>query len=490
MSTDASEVDFASETVNATFAKFAMAVSGFAGTVLFARLLEPKLLGAFYLLLGIVKIVDRPVHGWAIAAKKRFSEQATREEAVVGAQIVFIVIWLPIVAVVSLLLSDTLRNYTHLTAAPLLFLVLLASEPLYEPFEKLLQARGLIGISTWIDAIRSYLTLPLQIAFVLLGMGTAGLVYGLAGATVLSLPMLFFFLRTSPARPSVSILRDLWEYARYSILSSFFGTIYDRFDVLLLGLFLAPSAAGYYEVAAKLTLPAIFISNAAASGLMTRVSNQRSKSQRISGDISNALSYTSILSIPIFFGALALSKALIVTFYGPDYAPAGTLLVYIAAYRLLKSQNAPLTQTVNGLDNPEMTMRISAVALIVNISLGTLLVLQIGTIGVAIATLIAEGIRYFSLLFVVKRQVSGVELFPRLLLEQLIAGALMFSIVSTVHQIIPIHSWLDLSFLLLIGFLTYCQGIVVISQQLRETIGNVLRGSQIEQFVPKPVLEW
>ncbi|WP_266077638.1 oligosaccharide flippase family protein [Haladaptatus caseinilyticus] len=490
MSTDASEVSFGGETVNATVAKFAMAASGFVGTILFARLLDPTLLGGFYLLLGLVKIADRPIHGWAIAAKKRFSEHDVRDESIVGAQIVFIIVWLVFVAAISFFLSGWLREYTKLTTAPLLFLLLLASEPLYEPFEKLLQARGQIGVATWLDTLRSYLTLPFQIWLVLAGFGTAGLVYGLAGATVLSLPAIFYYLHTPPALPTISVLRSLWRYAKYSVPSSFFGTIYDRFDVLLLGLLLTPTAAGYYEVAAKLTLPAIFVGNAAASGLMARVSNRRSKNQDVSADVYNALSFTSILAIPIFFGALALSQSLVVTFYGPRYAPAGALLIFIAAYRLLKSQNAPLTQTINGLNSPETTMRISAGTLAINIVLGVVLVLQIGAVGVAVATLIAEGARYLSLLTVVRGRIPGVRFLPRTLLEQFSAGVIMFLIVSLAHRIVPVRSWPDLFTLLAIGAAIYILTLLLVSSRLRQTIGSVLRGSQIERFVPHQILDW
>ncbi|WP_227354306.1 oligosaccharide flippase family protein [Haladaptatus salinisoli] len=490
MTTDATDVSLSGETAKATVAKFTMALSGFVGTVLFARLLGPVSFGGFYLLLGVVKIADRPIHGWTIAAKKRFSEHRVRDEAVVGSQAVFIAVWLVVIGVGSLTFSEELRDYTGLVAAPVLFLVLLASEPLYEPFEKLLQGRGQIGVATWIDTLRSYLTLPLQLGFVLTGFGVAGMVYGLAGATVLSIPVVLYFLRTPPELPSYSLLRSLWEYAKYSIPSSFFGTIYDRFDVLLLGLLLTPAAAGYYEVAAKLTLPAVFVGSTAASGLMARVSANRSKGKEVADDVTNTLAFTSVLAIPIFFGALAIPTSLIITVYGSEYAPAATLLVGIAGYRLLKSQNAPLTQTVNGLDNPEMTMRISAIALTVNIVVGVVLVLRVGPVGVVLATLLAEVIRYLWLAVVVRRSIPNVKLLPSTLIEQIGAGFLMFLIVSVTHGYLPVRSWTDLSLLLLVGASTYGFALLAISTRLRHTIGSVLRGSRIEQFVPRPILKW
>lgn len=487
MPAEASEVNFGSETVKATVAKIAMAISGFVGTVLFARLLDPTLLGGFYLLLGLVKIADRPIYGWAIATKKRFSEPSIRDSSILGAQIIFILIWLILVAVVSYFLSNWLRAYTKLSAAPMLFIVLLISEPVYEPLEKLLQGRGQISIATWSDTFRSYLTLPLQLMFVLAGFGAAGLVYGLAAATVLSVPLVLYFLRTPPALPSVPLLQSLWQYAQYSIPSGFFGTIYDRFDVLLLGVLATPAAAGYYEIAAKLTLPAVFISSAAASGLMARVSNLQSKQQDVASDITNTLAFSSILAIPIFFGALALPKTLIITFYGAEYAPAATLLVAIAAYRVTKSQNAPLTQTVNGLDRPDMTMRISAVTLAINVVLGVLLVRQIGPVGVAIATLLAEVIRYLSLSIIVNKYTTGVKLLPEALLKQFGAGILMFAVVSLLRRTLSVKSYLGLLLLLTIGAITYGTTFLISSSQSRQLIRDSLEDSMFEELFPNKI---
>ncbi|MCO8246038.1 MULTISPECIES: polysaccharide biosynthesis C-terminal domain-containing protein [unclassified Haladaptatus] len=489
--TDISEVNLGGETVKATVAKFAMAASGFVGMILFARLLGPTSLGGFYLLLGVVKIADRPIHGWSIAAKKRFSEYESSESSVVGALVVFVAVWLIVVATVSFALSFQLRKYTGLKNAPMLFFILLASEPLYEPFEKLLQARGQIGLAAWLDAVRSYLTLPLQIFFILSGFGAAGMVFGLAGGTLITIPVVVYFLAVSPTFPSLSILRSLAIYARYSIPSSFFSTIYDRFDVLLLGILLTSSiSVGYYEVAAKLTLPSLFVSTAAASGLMTRVSFYRSKRQDITEDIENTLAFASVLAVPIFFGTLVLPKELVVTLYGPEYAPAAPFLIGISAYNVFKSQNAPLTQVINGLDMPERAMYVSGTTLAINIAIGVLLVLRLGPIGVVIATLIAELARYILLSLIIRKYIPGMNLIPRTIWQQFGSGVIMSMAVLVIHQMVPIRSWFGLTIHLVTGSGIYAISLIIMSDLFRSTIGSVLRGSQIEQFVPNPVLEW
>ncbi|GAA0197743.1 hypothetical protein GCM10009000_009290 [Halobacterium noricense] len=259
---------------------------------------------------------------------------------------------------------------------------------------------------------------------------------------------------------------------------------------MLLGLLLTPSAAGQYEVAAMLTLPATFIATLAASGLMPRVSKLTSESKPVAQEISNTLSFASILAVPIFFGALAFPTALVITVYGGEFEAAAPLLVVLAIYRIISTQTTVLRKSINGLDHPSVNMRISAIALSFNIILGIILTIRFGAVGVIIATIFAECLIYVSTSYFIKQKIHGVTLVSRPLLEQIGAGLIMFVTVSGIHGFIPVQSWVDLSLLLTIGAGTYGFVLLLISDRLRYTIGSILRGSRLEQFVPKPVLRW
>ncbi|WP_458188196.1 oligosaccharide flippase family protein [Haladaptatus sp. NG-WS-4] len=477
--TEATDVSLGGETAKATVAKFAMAATGFFASVLFARELGPTVFGGYYLLFGATKLADRPLTGWATASKKRFSENAARRREIVGAQFLFNALWLLFTSGMALLLADQLQSYSGLTMAPLLFVILLASESNYESFDRVLKARGQIGIATWTDALRSYLTLPLQFVFVfiLAGYGADGMVYGLVGATVLTFPIVFYYLGTRPAVPSLDTFLSLFSYARYSIPTDFFATLYNRFDVILLGILLVPATAANYEVAAQLTIPATFVATLAGSGLMPRVSKLWSEGKAVAQEITNTIAFSSILAIPIFFGALAIPRPLVVTVYGPEYTLGATLIAGIAAYRVISTQTTPLSQTLNGLDRPDVNMWISSVALAINIVLGVALTLRIGSIGVVVATVIAESLIYVSAAYILKQEFPSIELFPRPLRVQVGVGAVMFLIVSAAERVVIVQSWFDLSILLLVGGVTYIGLLLAVSRELRGTIGSVLQAA-------------
>lgn len=488
--TDASEVSLGGETAKATIAKFTMAASGFVGTVVFANLLAPSRFGGYYLLFALVKIADRPLLGLATASKKRLSEAESFRSELLSLQILAGGVWALVGGVAALLFGRFLRSYTGLPAAAPLFVLLLALLSTYDSLDTLVQATGRIGAATWTDAVRSYLTLPLQVGLVLLGYGAAGMALGLAGATILTLPVLVYVLHIVPEYPTRATAASVWTYARHSIPTAIVGKAYDRFDVVLLGLIVTPAAAGEYEVAAKLTLPAVFVAEVASSGLMARVSNLASKGERYAQDVTNTIAFAGILAVPILFGAIALPRQLVVTIFSPKYAGATDFLIGLALYRTVAAQTAPLGSALSGVDRPDVVKRVSIAALGLNVILGVGLTLWIGAIGVVIATILAELLRYVVLSARLKQTTPDVKIVPRPLAEQVLGGVVMFVVVVAAESVVVVDSWVDLGLLVGLGAITYSVFLLAVSESVRVTVGSVIRGSQLERYVPPTIREW
>ena len=473
---EAAGVSLSRETLGGAVAQFGMAAIGFVGTILFARWLGPAEFGGVYLLYGVVKLADRPMNGWSLAAKKRLSESDALRSPAFGAQLAFDAGWIVVAAVAALLAGDALASYTGLAAAPLLFVVLLAAESTYESVDSLVQGRGRVSVATWTDALRSVLTLPAQVGFVAV-VGAAGMVYGLATASLLALPVIGYFVAARPSLPSRSFVRSLADYARYSIPSSALGTAYDRLDVLLLGALLAPAAAGYYEVAWKLTLPAVFVADVAGRGLMAKVSGRAADGSGVGRDVSNTVAYAGVLAFPILFGTLALARPLVVTVYGAEYAEAAVLLVGLAGYRVIRTQSGPLMQAVNGLDRPDVGMKLSAAALAVNLALGVALTLRFGPIGVVAATVVAEAVRYAGCVAFLRSTVERFTPLSRPMGIQVGASVVMYGAVSAAYGALGVRSWVDLIALVSLGGVVYVGLLVALSPGFRHTLGTALEGS-------------
>lgn len=467
---DVSNFSLSAETSKATIAKFGMAAIGFIGTVIFARILGNEALGSYFLVFAAAELAVRPIAGIGEAIQKRAAEVNTPSGETFGVQILFTSIWLLIILIAAFLLAGWLNTYFSLQNGVLLFTLLVVGEGAYMASIPMIQARGRIGLSIGIDTFRSYATFALQVTLLILGYGVGSLVYGLVGASLLSVPLALRYHVVKPSIPSQEVLSHIWEFSKYSTINTLIAKTYERFDELLLGLLLTSAAVGDYGIAARLTLPALFVSSVAAQGLIVRVSTLESKSESSAEDVSNTLAFASILAIPLFFGSLVTATDIATTVYGPEFTGSAVLIVGLAFARLIGSQMTPLGRTLDGLDQPRTNTIISTVALLLNVLLGVVLTLQFGAVGVVAATVTAGAIKYVLTAYAVRKEIPEVSLFSRPLVEQIIAGAIMLVIVFIFKQFVDTQSFFGLGIILTIGCLTYVAILSTISEQFRTTV--------------------
>lgn len=452
--------------------KLVQAVLGFAGTIVFARVLGPTPFGAFYFLQSIVFLVDRPIKGTGTALTKRISEADASRGEFAGTGVILVA--LGAVAVLPLLsLNRPLSSFTGVENAAYVFVAMFVSVSGFFISQRLMEGLGYIGAKVWVDTVRSALTLAAQLAFVLAGYGAAGMGYGLAAGTFLSAAIGAYIVSIRPRMPSLSTLRSVWEYARYSIPGSFVGKVYGRIDTLVLGTLTTGAFVGYYEVGLKLSLPAMFFSTAIASALFPKVSNLDSKDEDVSDDIQNAVSYTSVLGIPILFGAVAIPEVLLVTAYGPSYRPAAPFLIGLVGVQVLSSQVTVYRNALQGLDLPNLSMRINVLGLVVNLAVALGSLWLVGPIGVVVGSLVAELTQYVYSSHVVKRSTS-VSRVSRPLFEQVLAGVGMFAALETASSFVGFQSAIQVVVFVGFGATVYFISLYGISTNFRLTVGSVL----------------
>jgi len=452
-----------------TAAKAVTAAVQLFGTIAFARLLGPSRYGSYYMLLALATIAIRPLDGWAHAATKRFSEQIserTRSE-ILGAQFVFAGCCSVLFIASSFILSDQLTNYTGIDRAPTLFSLLFLTLGVFTMLFQTAHGRGKISVSIWSKALKDTVGVGLQLALISIGFGVAGMVYGYAVGLLIVCPFLLYFIGTRIAIPTKQTFQSLWSFARFSIPNNFLGTVYSRFDVILLGALLSSTAAGYYEVAIRISVPAIFVSSVLGSLLLPRVSSLLSQDIDPTQDIKRAVGYSSILGIPLFFGAIAVGQEVIVLIYGQEFAPAVPLLIGLTAYQVFQANCIVLTNIANGWDRPDVVTQLSAVALTINILLGIVLTLRFGAIGVVIATIIAELFRYIGFAYFTSRYLPWTVLFPREIFEQFIAGILMYTTIETLLLTYTVSDVPSLVAIICGGGSVYLSSFVLINSTLR-----------------------
>lgn len=449
----------------------ATAAVGLVGSIVLARALGPGGYGLFTLALAIGNFFENPVNGWALACKKRLTETEFDEGEAMGSVLLVALALAVLGAPIAFgLISVVSDNPLLPLAVPVLFVPLAT----YWSLRTVLSGRQNFSLSTWSKVVETFLQVALQVTLVALGFEVWGMVFGAALAALLTIPVVYRWVDITPVMPSRETLTSVADYARWSIPQGFVGSGLSKIDIVLLGWLASAAAAGDYRVALALSMPAVFVSGVLSPGLMGRISNLESRAESWRPDLYNAVSFSSVLAIPIFFGSLALGDSLIVTVYSSQYAGAGAFLIGLALYQLLSTQTEPRTSVILGLDRPDVDFRISVAEFALNVVLGVGLWFAYGPVGIVVATVLTQTFAYVTRLYVVTMLTDLRLVLTRPLAEQIAAGALMGTVVWLGRQSLPLNQWYAVVALVGLGGLVYGGVLLVVSSTLRTTARGIL----------------
>lgn len=471
--TDDLDIDIGRQTVLGTVAKIVGAAAGYVGTIVFANILGAGGFGGFYLLLTIAQLSNRPFAGWSQGIRKRISEPSSDLRRLIGAGVGTYVVWIAVVAVVGYACRGYLIDYTGLENAYPMFVALVAATLAYIVSDNLLQARGKVAIGEWLDTGRSYLTLGLQAALVLTGAGAAGMAGGLAGASTVFAFATVYFLGISPSVPDRQTLSDVWDFSRFSIPDGIIGKLYSRLDLLLIGWLVSPDAAGLYEVAFKLTFPAVLLSDVLVNALFVSVSSEDRQESALQS-INDTIRYAPIISAPLLVGVAVLGDDLIRVLYRPEFQLASQLLVLLATFRLIQSFSEPLHQTLYASDQPRDTLSVSGVSLLLNIPVAVVLIQNYGAFGAVLATVIAELFRFVLLRFAIRKAYSRIQIFHTRVWYQFLASAAMGVLLIAVRQSVPTPGLIQTLGLVALGASCYAFVLLAVDADMRSEVRNAV----------------
>jgi O-antigen/teichoic acid export membrane protein len=456
----------------ALFAKFALAVLGFVGIVYFYRELGPAVIGVYYTVLAGAKVASQVPGGVSSAIQKRVSEVETDSGEYLGLGLAVVGVASALATLAAFALRPWLVAYVPSTVHVLGGVAILASLSLFAMSNRFYSGIGYPGASFWTDAVRSALTLAAQVAFLALGFRELGLVWGFVLATAVTGVGVVVLARVPPRVPSRQVFDRTVAFAKWSVPNAFTSNLYQRVDVLILAALVGSAAVGVYEPALRLTVPALFVASGLGDSLTVKASGLSSLGRDVLADMKNAVSYTGLLAIPIFFGALAIPEALMRTVYGPTAVEGALALVGLAAFQVFNAFRIPFDRVVNGIDRPELQFVVGGFTLLVNVPLAVVLAGPYGLEGVVLATLIAEAVRFVVYQAVAVRVFGGV-VFTRPIVEQVVAGVVMFLAVELLVTRVAIASWFHLLAVVGVGGAVYFLALTLLSPHFRLTVGNV-----------------
>jgi len=448
---------------------FTDAAISFLGLVLFANVLGADGLGKFYVILAIVKVALFPVAGIGQSVMKRGSERGLDSATFFGGGLAYGITYAFIVGTavcIFYLINPAILQYSLiiLVSGFAVFITRMFYIILLDTY----RSHGKTGFATLADNVHGIIETGIQVALLLAGLRVVGLLAGTALTTVAVGFVLFVISDISISRPSLETLHSIGRFARWSVLTSGLGTVYDRIPVLVLGVFIGNAVAGYYTSAMRLLMLGSYVGASIAPALMVRVSSMTG-TDRDESPLENlrlSATYAAVLAIPIMFGSFAIPNSLMVTVFGPTFSGTGTVLAVLSLYHVVNTYDTVAYSFFDGIDRPDFSMKTTAVALVARISLLGVLLQQYGIIGVIVAVVVSHTVHLLFVIPLLRLEFDQV-VFPTRVVYQLASGAVMWVVVTSLADGYSITGWFSLLVVVGIGAATYLGAVTMLDKYLR-----------------------
>lgn len=195
-------------------------------------------------------------------------------------------------------------------------------------------------------------------------------------------------------RVSLSTVRSLFAFAKYVSVTSIGGITYGWMDVAILGLFVAQSAIGAYEIAWRVTMLPFMVGATVSRTLFPQISSWDAADarERIESILPNALIPTAAVTIPAFVGTLFVGEPILRYLFGTEYTVAAVAMIVLMAEKILQSVHILFGRSLQAIDRAGAAAKATVVAVVVNVALNLALIPAIGLTGAAVATAVSFGV--------------------------------------------------------------------------------------------------
>jgi len=447
---------------------------GFLSTVYFAHVLGPSILGAYYLLFAYFSIFNFIVDGgFGNATAKRISEGKEQEEFFTASAALRILL-----LIVTLGLLFAFRQFlVDLNSADMFWWLILAlcanvflgitSGGNYG-----LGKAGVVQISNLLNNISRVI---LQVLAVFFGFQLAGLAGGLVFGIVTGALVNYRYLELHFRRFNRSHLESLFTFSFWIFLAMSGVLVFTTADVVLIGYFMSNSDVGIYRVAVNLAALGLFVALALQYVLYPKFSrwNEEGNYELMATSLGRAYTYSLVLALPFCVGGWLFGDKLLFYLFGAAFSSGtGALYILLTVYVVFIFLYLQM-MTLNALNHPKDSFRVTAVAVVANIALNLLLIPVLGIIGAALATLVSVALNAIFGYFVLRKYVS-VKLEKKPVLNILIAVAAMALVVGGMRLVIPVVNLWYLIGMVIIGGGVYFVFLLKIDRDIRDELKDLV----------------
>lgn len=232
--------------------------------------------------------------------------------------------------------------------------------------------------------------------------------------------------------------------------------VYLVLNKTMLGSMISVKSAGYFDQSDKMIKMILAVVTATGTVMLPHVANafakgQHEKTKRL---LYRSFSFVTALSIPMTFGLMAVAPTFVPLFFTHRFISVVPVMIIESVVILLIAwSNAIGTQFLLPTKQTKAYTTSVIIGAIVNLIVNIPLILSMGAVGAAIATVISELTVTAYQLYVIRRQISYRNLFKDVG-KYLGAGLIMFGCIVILNRRFP-ATWLMLIIEIIVGMLVY-----------------------------------
>jgi O-antigen/teichoic acid export membrane protein len=220
--------------------------------------------------------------------------------------------------------------------------------------------------------------------------------YAIAGACALILSVILIvkeniqFNLILDVPETKRLLKQLWPFAIGAVCAAALLQI----DMLLLGWLQGAEAVAYYAPGARIVQILLIVPTLVGAALLPALS-QPEKAAEAKVLLKKALSFITMLALPITAGGAVTAPALLTALYGEKFTPGSTAFGILLVLFLLYAWTSILNHVLLSRNLQNKSFLYSSIALVVNVALGITLIPYWGIVGAAAGALTGQGAALF-----------------------------------------------------------------------------------------------
>lgn len=311
------------------------AMLGFAGIIIFTRILSPEEYGLYVVGMSLAGIINAILFAWLRLSILRYQSEGDEADIRLASLVGYgVSVALSPVVLIALLFA---------TGSPLPQLLLAAMVALalglFEFGQNVLNARQLSGPYMKASILRAVLTLAISLALVHFGMGGNGLLLGIAGAYVATALVFSPVIWRAPVlgfEPAAFV--KMLAFGAPMAVSGMVFSLHGALDRLIIDYFLGEGATGVYGASADLVRQIIlFPAMAIGAAMVPMVIRSLAEGGREQADRQLNLSIEMLLTVvlPAVIGLALVAPAFSLLMLGSEFRDMAAHLIPILSFAWL-----------------------------------------------------------------------------------------------------------------------------------------------------------